>query len=233
MINIPTGITRNATDFVDFAEAAAPSSPWLSLYGITPRIIFFGITHPKSGLLFTRLAWKQFVSPAVPSLLTERYWSGTPILLGSDAIKYSVVPSHEKPCAPFEKGLPKRLVADYLREDLTVHAANNSICFDFYVQFQTDPIKTPIEDALVEWDEHDAPFVNTPVARLILPPQTFDSKAQMEFCEALNMTPWHALAEHRPLGQQNRARKKVYEMSQEFRENGRRTHEPDGSELFR
>ena len=68
-------------------------------------------------------------------------------------------------------------------------------CFTFLVQLQ-DPTKNmPIEDATIEWDEHDSPYF--PVATLRIPAQEFSTDAQNRFCEALQFAPWHALPEHR------------------------------------
>ena len=48
-------------------------------------------------------------------------------------------------------------------------------------------------------------------------PGLFDSEAQRAFGENLSYTPWHSLAEHRPLGGINRARKVVYRAISMFR----------------
>ena len=63
------------------------------------------------------------------------------------------------------------------------------------------------------WPERLSPFVA--VATLRIPAQSFDSPAQLAFARNLAYNPWHALPEHRPLGNQNRARKAIYlELSQ-------------------
>jgi hypothetical protein len=77
------------------------------------------------------------------------------------------------------------------------------------VQLQTDPVRMPIEDPTIDWDESLSPYRK--VATLKIPPQTFDSPEQMEFCENLSYTPWHSIPEHKPLGGINRVRKVVYE----------------------
>ena len=66
-----------------------------------------------------------------------------------------------------------------------------------------------VEDSKTEWKESEAPFIK--VATITIPKQTFDSEAQMAFCENLSFTPWHSLPEHRPLGGVNRVRRTVYE----------------------
>ena len=66
----------------------------------------------------------------------------------------------------------------------------------------------PIEDASVEWDVDDSPFVQ--VATLRIPPQDFATPGQMAWCEAIAFNPWFCLPEHRPLGNMNRARRRIY-----------------------
>ena len=72
-----------------------------------------------------------------------------------------------------------------------------------------------IEDATFEWDEAGAPRI--PMAVLRIAPQRFDSPQQMEYCEALSFTPWHALAAHQPLGGLNRSRLTAYKSVSELR----------------
>jgi hypothetical protein len=80
--------------------------------------------------------------------------------------------------------------------------------FDFCVQFQTDPEKMPIEDAMVEWSEKDSPYRT--VATIRIPSQAFESADQMNFGESIAFNPWNALQEHQPIGGMNRARKMIY-----------------------
>jgi hypothetical protein len=99
--------------------------------------------------------------------------------------------------------------ANFLRLNLVRHLAERGAEFDFMVQRRTRPDAMPVEDPTVEWRESDSPFV--PVARITIPKQTFDSPEQMTFCENLSFSPWHCVAEHRPLGGLNRLRRTVYD----------------------
>lgn len=139
----------------------------------------------------------------VPSPLGIRYFSTTPYKLGNGAVKYSA-----KPCDNFKPEMPAELTSNYLREAMTRHLSEKEACFDFMVQPQTDPIAMPVEDPAEEWDETVSPFVK--VATIKIDKQKFDSPEQMEACENLSFTPWHSIAEHRPLGGINRIRKSVY-----------------------
>jgi hypothetical protein len=100
------------------------------------------------------------------------------------------------------------------------------------VQFQTDPVKMPVEDPSVEWDEKVSPFIT--VATLDIPQQAFDSAPQMEYCEGLSFTPWHSLPQHQPIGGVNRIRKTVYERISTLRHeaNGVPRREPSGFDAF-
>ena len=74
----------------------------------------------------------------------------------------------------------------------------------------------PIEDATAEWDPEESPFVS--VARLRIPKQDFDTVDRMAWCEAVAFDPWCCLAEHRPLGNMNRARRRIYPELARFRD---------------
>ena len=74
---------------------------------------------------------------------------------------------------------------------------------------------TPIEDASVDW-----PSPYSTVARLSLPAQDCTAAAGQALAqqvEASVFDPWQALAQHRPLGDVQRARKVVYFASQKGR----------------
>ncbi len=110
--------------------------------------------------------------------------------------------------------------------------STKEVYFDFMIQFQTDAYRMPIENASVEWPEKLSPFI--PVARLRLPVQRFDSRDQLTFAENLSYNPWHCIAEHRPLGNQSRARKSIYYELSGLRQsmNKEARIEPTGAEVF-
>ncbi|MBF0227316.1 MAG: catalase family protein [Desulfobacterales bacterium] len=159
--------------------------------------------------------------------LDIRYWSTTPYMFGEKAVKYSI-----KPTSNNLKQMPVKPTENYLREIMQQQLSETEASFDFMVQFQTDPVKMPIEDASILWDESLSPFQK--VATIKIPSQRFDSNKQMEFCENLSFTPWHSLPEHRPIGGLNRARKEIYRELSKFRhqKNDISRKEPTGSESF-
>lgn len=164
--------------------------------------------------------------------LGQRYWSCTPYLLGDgQAVMYSFLPKTEVetriPGVPFGK-----VPFNYLRENMIKTLDRQDVDFDLLVQVQTDPFLMPIENASVRWPEKRSPFI--PVAAVHIPRQKFDSEAQFAFAKRLKMNPWHCLPEHRPLGNQNRARRRMYYTLSNFRQEMNETAhlEPTGDEVF-
>jgi hypothetical protein len=154
-----------------------------------------------------------------------------PYLLGEGrAMQYSVWPkSKRRTPVP---NLPFRPPDDYLRDAMVASLAEGDIEFDFRLQLQTDPHFMPIENNAVLWPERLSPRVS--VATLRLPRQKFDSPAQMEFAKKLSYNPWHTIAEHRPLGNQSRARQRMYHELSKIRHklNAVPHFEPTGDEVF-
>jgi len=147
--------------------------------------------------------------------LEAPYWSGSPFWLGSadgsvgQAVKYSVVPREIMAPLPDD---PETLPSDYLSDALRLRLRDGTAVFDFKVQIQTDPTAMPIENASVLWDETVS--VPASVATLSIPSQDVEALNEAASrCERLSFNPWHALAEHRPMGGINRLRRAVYEAS--------------------
>lgn len=162
------------------------------------------------------------------SPLEVAYWSCTPCLLGEgQAIRYTFRPSSDR-----RTRIPRPIPDDWLRQSLAAGLATMDASFDLLVQVQTDARRMPVEHAGVAWPERLSPSM--PVARLHLPAQRFDSPAQLAFADVLSYNPWHSLPEHRPLGNQNRGRRAIYEELSRLRqrENGVRHVEPTGDEVF-
>ncbi|MEO6971146.1 MAG: catalase family protein [Chthoniobacterales bacterium] len=165
------------------------------------------------------------------SPLEAPYFSCVPYLLGEgQAMQYSVRPKSKRR-TPIPH-LPLRPPDDYLRDAMVAALAEGDVELDFRIQLQTDPHLMPIENNAVLWPEELSPRVS--VATLRLPKQKFDSRAQLEFAKKLSYNPWHTIAEHRPLGNQSRARKRMYETLSKLRhsENAVPHYEPTGDEIF-
>ena len=165
------------------------------------------------------------------SPLETPYWSCVPYLLGEgQAMQYGFRPvAATRSRVP---GLPGRPSDNYLREAMARALAAQPVRFEMLVQPQSDPRRMPIEHASVRWAAPDCP--PTVVATLELPRQRFDSAAQLAFASRLSINPWHCLAAHRPLGNQNRGRLKIYQTLSRLRQQMNATPhvEPDGNETF-
>jgi hypothetical protein len=193
----------------------------------TPVFYFFrpGATHLLDFLM------QSWWNETQTSPLEATYWSDVPYLLGEgQAMMYSVRPkSKRRSRIP---RVPLRPPDNYLRDTMVATLARRDVEFDFLVQVQTDPHRMPIENAAVRWPERLSPFV--PVATLRLPRQKFDSPRQFAFAHNLSYNPWHCIPEHRPLGNQSRARRRMYsELSRLRQQQNATPHvEPTGDEVF-
>jgi hypothetical protein len=159
------------------------------------------------------------------------YFSCVPYLLGEgQAMQYSVWPKR-KQRTPVPR-LPLRPPDDYLRDAMVATLAREDVEFDIRLQLQTDPHLMPIENNAVLWPERLSPRVSA--ATLRIPRQKFDSPAQMEFAKRLSYNPWHCIPEHRPLGNQSRARRRMYYELSRLRHtmNSVPHYEPTGDEVF-
>ena len=165
------------------------------------------------------------------SPLEAPYFSCVPYLLGEGrAMQYSVWPKSKRR-TPIPR-LPFRPPDDYLRAAMIASLAEGDVELDIRLQLQTDPHLMPIENNAVLWPERLSPRVS--VATLRLPKQKFDYPSQMEFAKKLSYNPWHTIAEHRPLGNQSRARRRMYYELSKLRHtmNDVPHFEPTGDEVF-
>jgi hypothetical protein len=191
---------------------------------------FFYFVDPKDTHLLDMLMqslWNQTQT----NPLGQRYWSCVPYLLGEgQAMMYSVYPRSK--VHNHIPRLPLRPPDNYLRDNMVRTLAEQDVEFDLMLQLQTDPFRMPIENNAVRWPEKLSPFV--PAARLRIPRQKFDYPAQLAFANNLSYNPWHCLPEHRPLGNQSRARYRMYSELSRFRQQMNNTPhvEPTGDEVF-
>ena len=158
--------------------------------------------------------------------LNQTYWSTQPYRFGKpdQAVKYMLKPSKDNVIV--NEGLKDD---DYLRFNMAQTLNNHAAEFDFYVQFQTDAEKMPIEDPVVPWESE---FHK--VGTLIIPAQDFNTTERAKMGENFSFNAWHALPAHRPLGNFNRARKRAYVAMSKFRHdyNEKIDAEPQDSPAF-
>jgi hypothetical protein len=191
--------------------------------------VFYFLNFRESHILdsIMQLLWtKTQTSP-----LEGAYFSCVPYLLGEgQAMQYSFQPRLKtRTRVP---RLPLRPPDNYLRHAMVATLAEQDVEFDILLQVQTDPFLMPIENNAVLWPTKLSPRV--PAAVLRIPRQTFDSPEQLDFARVLSYNPWHCIPEHRPLGNQSRARKRMYgELSRLRQQMNRVEHyEPTGDERF-
>lgn len=135
----------------------------------------------------------------VKNPLTINYFSQTPYALGEGAaVKYVMFASQHTPWY----SVPNIFSRDFLRKRANRFLASKPAHFVFCVQRQMDPIAQPVEDPCVQWLTNPEP-----VADLIILPHQSSGE---ERCERAAYNPWRVLAEHRPLGWANRARREIY-----------------------
>lgn len=172
----------------------------------------------------------------VSNPLFIQYWSMTPSRLGVEPGRKMAVKYTAKPRAAGKPGFLGRAASYFapgfsLKKAMNKRLAEGEATFDFYVQRHVDQ-RTPIEDSTVEWRES----VSKPehVATIVIPSQSIMSAEQASFCDNLSYSPWHGLAEHKPLGLVNRVRRKTYHSISEYRHalNKVPPREPTGSETF-
>jgi catalase len=192
----PVMMVANTREFLDLLRANEA--------GGFRRVLYF-LTHPKAA----RIAAAARANPTCH--LDIPYWSTTPYRFGPDrAVKYIV-----RPTSPQISPRPATLTDTYLRDALRARLDSGDATFDLLVQFHTDDVRTPIEDASAEWKERDSPPRR--VAQIRIPRQRVDDPEREARCEQLSFNPWHSLAEHQPLGNMNRARREIYRAMAEFR----------------
>ncbi|WP_052707593.1 LodA/GoxA family CTQ-dependent oxidase [Streptomyces rubellomurinus] len=148
------------------------------------------------------------------SALSAVYWGVLPYAFGPDRfVKYKLVPAGCEGADP--SATPPDEDPAYLAADLAHRLGAGPAAFDLMLQFRTDDSTMPLDMATVRWEESASPPVK--VARLTLPQQDVTARGQAAYGENLSLNPWHALAEHRPVGSISDVRRTVYLASAEQR----------------
>jgi hypothetical protein len=207
LMNFPAFAASNLRDYLEFfrSRLAGPE-----------KFNDFLRKHPE---IAQRL--REMDEVVVHNPFEAQYWSTTPYKLGPKAMKFSAKPlrsSTQKPQVP--------LGPDYLREALLKQIMHEDVTFEFLIQTQVDPVKMPIENSMVVWDEKLSPYRR--VALIRIPKQDPRAIKDLELAETLSFTPWHALPDLRPLGSINRSRRSIYEALSTLRHdmNGSTRREP-------
>ncbi len=142
------------------------------------------------------------------SAATEDFHGIAPISIGETPIKFAWISRQRR--GPRGRGW-----RNYLRDDLRQRLGQGDLAFEFVVQFHVDPATTPIDSGF-PWKGQ--PWVK--LAELVIPRCDLDaeeSTARENQLNGLSFNPWHALAEHRPVGNIQRARGLIYQRSAQYR----------------
>jgi hypothetical protein len=189
----------------------------------------FSSLPKKIGIAFSNLdvlkrAGKAAIKISNPCEIP--YYSTVPFRFGDEAkaVKYAVIPSSSNKLLN-----PDSTSEDLLQNNFAATVRENVIEFDFCIQFQTDPVRMPIEDPTVIWD---SPFEK--LATIRIPKQICDTPERREFGDNLSFNSWHCIEEHRPIGSFNRVRAYIYEEMYAFRHlhNGVKDVEPTAGDDF-
>jgi catalase len=156
------------------------------------------------------------LAPAPDSPTQATYYSVSPYKFGTANAKFRVAPDPHS-CPTYSLPSQNQDLPNFLRAALNQQLSTDRVpaCFVLQIQRQNPAKYMPIEDTSIEWREADAPFET--VARIMLPPQDFDTPALNLACDNQSFSPWHGLAEHRPIGGINRLRKAVYDAVSDYR----------------
>ena len=200
LINQETFAFPGSEAFVEFVAAASHGNGAL-LKHIFKRYGLAGAPRQLGKLL--KLAGQPFGGFA-----TQAMFSAVPMACGPYAVRARLLPA-------VSNGKPTPGARNDWGADFSQRLRGQPLHWDLQLQFYTSETLTPIEDASVNWA---TPY--TTVARLMLPRQDTaapDGVVLAQKVESAVFDPWQALADHRPLGDVQRARKVVYFASQKGR----------------
>jgi hypothetical protein len=241
LVTHPAFFVSNAREYVDFPSTVFRSYSTVAFYLRVGRY-FFGLRPWRfrwrgAWALLRSLKWTS--SPLVVGYFSQapfRFgdreakfcalprqrpgaWPRLRLLLLTAAYQVTVVPGLDR-LFTFERW--QNLLGDALWRSIARAPAS----FDFCVQLREDELEMPLDDATVRWSERRSPYRR--VATIHIPSEQPERATAMAMAEHLTFSPWHALADHRPLGSINEARRVVYERIAALRHqgNGVRRREP-------
>ena len=162
------------------------------------------------------------------SPLDLKYFSTTPYMFGDKKVKYILVPTSK-----YKSRLPKKLTNTYLSENMQKHLKKHEATFDFIVQFQTNEKEMPTTDAAVKWDTKKSKMIK--LATIKIPMQIFATRNRYKLAETLSFSPGHSLEAHKPIGDINLGRVKIYEEMSKFRHlrNAEVLYEPTNKDFYK
>jgi len=149
-------------------------------------------------------------------ILGETFYSQLAIRYGDYIAKLQLMPVAPELTALTGLELPLGEDPDVIRNAVIEHFRTKGGTWELRVQLCSDIKTMPIDDPMTDWDETVSPFVT--VARLRAAPQVaWSLEKSQAIDDGMGFSPWHGIADHRPLGALMRMRKLAYERSQRFR----------------
>ncbi|KAF9180399.1 hypothetical protein BGZ51_006193 [Haplosporangium sp. Z 767] len=212
MINHPIFFTNDAKSYLSLFEKVTSSNP---IQKITAPLAL-GL---KGAFIAAKLG-----SGTIGNPLQIQYYSAVPFQLGVGpdrlAVKFSL-----KPVSDQKDPIPSHPAEDFLHQAIKKSlSGQEEVRFRFMVQprvvagtERAHCREMDVEDSMTEWCQKTSPFQE--IATLSFPPQDIDAPEMIKLGERLSFNVWHSLAEHKPLGSMNRARKVVYERISRIRNN--------------
>lgn len=157
------------------------------------------------------------------SPLDISYFSTTSYMFGDKVVRYCI-----EPTSKYKSKMPKELTPTYLSVNMQNHLNKNIATFDFKIQIQKDGME---DDPSVVWSKKKSPYIK--IGEIVIDKQEFMNKKREDLAENLSFNPGHALLAHKPIGEFNRARIKIYENLSEYRHkrNGEKLIEPTSNDF--
>ncbi len=209
MINTPTSFARSPLQTVEVTEIFLDSTAKAPIKLIQ-----------KYGFKEARRILGQVLEPPISfkPLQMNQYWSRSSYKFGDTSVRYLIRPSAGSQTLSSTQqladvvrsvfqGVPAK--DNYLQAKLLEALKETDLHFEFCIQLFVDEMKTPTEDAYIEWKESDT--LPICIAALTIPKQNFDQQLQTDI-EQIAFNPWHT-KDFTPLGLMNLARMKLYDAS--------------------
>jgi hypothetical protein len=199
LADYPVNLLGTVAEAYEFYQLEAADKP--QAYFISPLPLRLHLRTFAIGALSAR--------EGIGDVLDQTYYSQTPYRLGGGAAcKYIVRPRVVK------NDQVDTTYEDYLRDQLVARLRQGEVEFDFFVQRQRHPVRQPVENASIEWDEGEAPPIK--VGTLTLERYGYDTDVftgpwRQWCCERAKFSPTNALPDQKPIGGINRLRRAVYQ----------------------
>jgi hypothetical protein len=220
MVSHPTFFVKDARDYAIMRGLFdANTDGRLEQLSVTAGSALYMLRRPRASWLLLRTLMRVPRNP-----LSVTYHSMVPCLLGSrEAVKLSIRPSEATRRMLNGESLrdllwgslvdPHNYLRSALQRSLNL-LGSGRLELELVAHVPGEQLP-PIEDPRLDWQDYGARQVV--LATLSIAQQDATSPEQRARAERMIFTPWHCLAEHRPLGSLSRARLFAYLASSEER----------------